>query len=55
MLLINKDTSISKEKIAQKLNLTVNGVKYYIKKFNNKGILEWIGPPRSGYWKILKK
>ena len=52
--LINKDSSISKEKIAQKLNLTVDGVKYYIKKFNGKGILKWIGSPRSGYWKILK-
>ena len=55
LLLINENSSISKEKIAKEIGVTIDGVKYYIKKFKNKGVLKWIGPPRGGRWKVANK
>ena len=40
---------------AEELSITVDGVKYHIKKLRGKGVLSWIGSSKGGYWKILTK
>ncbi len=48
--LIKHDPSISKEELANELQLTVDGVKYHIRKLNKKGVLVWEGSSKAGRW-----
>ncbi len=45
---------ISKEKISELLDLTVDGVKYHLRKLKSEGRIEWVGPMKSGCWKIVE-
>ena len=53
LMLIKQNPQITKEEIARELNITVDGVKYHIKKLRNKGIIFWNGPAKGGSWEIL--
>jgi len=50
--LIGQDPGITKEEIAGHLNITLDGVKYHIKKMTKEGIISWKGPSKGGYWEI---
>jgi len=51
---IRKDASITRESLADKLGITVNGVKQHISKLKKDGILNRIGGRKSGEWRILE-
>jgi len=53
--LILKDNSISKEKLAKKLFISINGIKYHIKNMVKKTIISWKGASKSGHWEIIDK
>ena len=52
--IIRVTPDISKEKISELLDLTVDGVKYHLRKLKSEGRIEWVGPMKSGCWKIVE-
>ncbi|MFH1432220.1 MAG: ATP-binding protein [archaeon] len=52
--LIRQDPLISKEEIAGHLNITLDGVKYHIRKLTKEGVISWKGPSKNGHWEFLK-
>ena len=52
IVLIKENPEISRKKLAEIIGLTEDGIKYQLKKMQEKGILERIGPAKGGYWKI---
>lgn len=53
--LIKEDNTISKEKISELTGLSVEGVRYHLRKLKEEVGLKWVGNPRNGYWSIDKK
>ena len=52
LLLIRQNPGITKEEIAGHLNITLDGVKYHIRKLTKVGIISWKGPSKGGHWEI---
>jgi ATP-dependent DNA helicase RecG len=52
VMLIKQDPKISREELANALNISINGVKQHILRLKKSGVLERIGDNRNGYWKI---
>ena len=52
LLLIRQNPGITKEEIAGHLNITLDGVKYHIRKLTKEGIISWKGPSKGGRWEI---
>lgn len=50
--LIKEDPKITRNELADILNITSDGVKYNLKKLVDNEIIERIGPDNGGYWKI---
>ena len=50
--LIKGNPKITRNELANKLNITPDGIKYNLRKLINKDIIERIGPNNGGYWKI---
>jgi ATP-dependent DNA helicase RecG len=50
--LIRQNPDITKEEIAGHLNITLDGVKYHIRKLTKEGIISWKGPSKGGHWEI---
>lgn len=51
-LFINNLGIIQKEISKQLGDITIDGVRYNMKKLKNKGIISRIGPDKGGYWQI---
>ena len=49
---IKENPKITQAEMADLLGLTIDGVKYHIKKLKSEGILERIGSDYGGYWNI---
>jgi len=49
---IKENPRITRNELADKLNITPDGVKYNLKKLINNDIIERIGPDNGGYWNI---
>ena len=45
---------ITKKEMAEKLGLSIDGIRYHIKKMTEAGIIRYIGTSRNGHWEILK-
>lgn len=50
--LIKENPKITRNELANKLNITPDGIKYNLRKLINKDIIERIEPKNGGYWKI---
>ena len=50
--IIQKNPRISRKEIADQLGLSIDGVRYHIRKLTEDKILEYIGKSRNGYLKI---
>lgn len=53
LVLVKQNARITKEDLAKQLRLTLDGVKYHIKKLRKDNILKWIGPSKSGHWEVI--
>ncbi|HZK11944.1 MAG TPA: ATP-binding protein, partial [Atribacterota bacterium] len=53
--LIGKSPEISRKELAEVIGLTEDGIKYHLKKMQEKGILKRIGPAKGGYWEVVEK
>jgi ATP-dependent DNA helicase RecG len=52
LALITVNPHLTKVDLAKELKLTVDGIKYSIKKLTKSGVLRWTGSSKSGHWKI---
>ena len=52
VILIAEDRTISRAKIARRLNINTSAVQWHLELLKKKGILKRIGSTR-GYWKII--
>lgn len=50
--LIRENPNITRNELADILNITSDGVKYNLKKLVDNGIIERIGPDNGGYWEV---
>lgn len=50
--LINDNPSITRNELADKLDITSDGVKYNLSKLTKNNVIERIGPDNGGYWKV---
>ena len=50
--LIKENPNITRKGLSKKLNITLDGVKYNIKKLKDNGIIERIGADNGGYWQV---
>ena len=50
--MIQANTNITAEEIAEKLFMTVNRIKYYIKKLKKEERLIRVGSTKKEYWKV---
>lgn len=53
LTLIKKNPKIKKDQLAQKFNMTVDGIKYHIRNLTKKGIIKWVGSSKLGHWEII--
>ncbi len=53
--LINDNPYITRNELADKLDITPDGVKYNLNKLTKNKIIERIGPDNGGYWKVNMK
>ncbi len=51
--LMKENPKITREVIANKLNLSVRGVEYHISKLTKENIIKREGGRKQGYWKVL--
>ena len=52
--LIQQDPEITRRALAMELGITDAGIKYHLKKMQNKGVLRRVGPDRGGYWEVIE-
>ena len=51
---IKVNPNITRNELAEKLNITADGVKYNLNKLVKAGIIERVGSTKAGCWKIKK-
>ena len=52
-MLLEGDDSLTREQLAEKLNISSETIKKNIEKLKAKKILKRIGPDKGGHWEIL--
>ena len=53
LTIITGNPCISKKEIAEAVGISVDGVKYHLKKMSDNGILHYVGTSRKGEWRLL--
>ena len=51
--LIKKNPSITREELAKKLNLTIEGIDWNLRKLKKDNRLKRVGPNKGGYWEVM--
>jgi len=51
--LIREKPDITRQKLAEEIGISPDGVKYHLTRLKNKGTIKRIGPDKGGYWKAL--
>lgn len=54
LLLIKKNPHITRNELADELDITSDGIKYNLNKLKQLKVIERIGPDKGGYWKIIE-
>lgn len=49
---LHKNPKISRKELPKMLMISEDGVKYHLKKLKSKGLIEYIGLSRGGYWRV---
>ncbi len=52
--IMEEKPEITQRELAQIIGITINGIKYHIKKMTNAGIIKHEGPTKSGKWVIKR-
>lgn len=52
--LIRQNPGITRQELAMELGLTDSGIKYHLKKMQDKGLLRRVGPDKGGHWEVIR-
>ena len=53
--LIQKDPYITRKELVRIIgNITEDGIKYHLRKFQKEGIIRRIGPAKGGHWEVVE-
>jgi predicted HTH transcriptional regulator len=52
--LIRQNPEITRQELAMELEITDSGIKYHLKKMQDKGLLHRAGPDKGGYWEVVE-
>mgnify|MGYP006302086445 CR=1 FL=1 len=52
--LIKQRPDITRKELANAVGISDSGVKYHLKKMQDKGVLRRVGPPRGGHWEVVE-
>lgn len=53
--LILQNSDISAKEMAEKLNLTIDGIRYHLTKMKKSGLIRYEGSSKLGKWIVIKK
>ncbi len=51
--LIASDPNISQRELADRIGITVDGIRYNMDKLKERGIIKRIGGKKTGHWEVL--
>ena len=51
--MLKREPGITQPMIAERLGLTVNGVKCHFRKLREDGAIRRVGSSRAGHWEVL--
>ncbi len=51
--IIRGNPNVTRQEIADAVGVTLEGVKYHLRKLRSSGVIRHVGPTKSGYWEIL--
>jgi ATP-dependent DNA helicase RecG len=51
--IIRKNPMITRQELAMELEVSNSGVKYHLKKLQDKGFLRRVGPDKGGHWEVI--
>ena len=52
--LIAQNPDITRQQMAEAIGITDNGVKYHLRKMQEKSLIRRIGPDKGGHWEIVQ-
>jgi ATP-dependent DNA helicase RecG len=52
--LIRQKPEITRKELAIELGITDSGIKYHLKKMQDKGLLRRVGPDKGGHWEVVR-
>ena len=52
--LIRQKPEITRQELAAELGITDSGVKYHLKKMQDKGLIRRVGPDKGGHWELIR-
>jgi len=52
--LIRQKPEITRQELAAELGITDSGVKYHLKKMQDRGVLRRVGPDKGGHWELIR-
>lgn len=50
---IRENPTITASVLAESLSITVKGVEWQLKKFQDQGIIRRVGPDKGGHWEVI--
>lgn len=53
-MLLQQEPSITRNTLAERLEITPDGVKYHLDKLRKVGRIRHVGPTKSGHWEVLE-
>jgi len=53
--LIQRSPEITPQEMVTELGITDSGVKYHLKKIQDKGLLRCIGSDKAGHWEVIRQ
>ena len=51
--IMQQEPAITRKELAERLGLSIDGVKYHIKELNKQGKIKYTGSSKKGHWEIL--
>lgn len=54
IVLIEQKPDVTRLELAKAIGITDSGVKYHLKKIQEKGLIRRVGPDKGGHWEVVR-
>ena len=54
LLVLAARPSTTRQQLADEMGLTLEGIKYHVRKLTAAGRIRHVGPTKAGHWEVLK-